>query len=60
MFANSTIMHSYPHCWRCKGPVIFRGNRAVVCSVEGFRKRPSGYQGSKRFHPGARKESATW
>lgn len=22
--------HQYPHCWRCKHPVIFLGNGAVV------------------------------
>ena len=24
LFATSTIMHSYPHCWRHKTPVIYR------------------------------------
>jgi len=24
LFAESEITHSYPHCWRSKGPVIFR------------------------------------
>ncbi|MFH1768352.1 MAG: isoleucine--tRNA ligase [Candidatus Omnitrophota bacterium] len=24
MVKNETITHSYPHCWRCKNPVIFR------------------------------------
>ncbi|WP_028605711.1 isoleucine--tRNA ligase [Ottowia thiooxydans] len=24
LFATSTIMHSYPHCWRHKSPVIYR------------------------------------
>lgn len=24
MVATSTVNHSYPHCWRCKNPVIFR------------------------------------
>ena len=38
MFANSTIMHSYPHCWRCKGPVIFRATEQWFASVEGFRE----------------------
>lgn len=37
MFANSTMMHSYPHCWRCKGPVIFRATEQWFASVEGFR-----------------------
>lgn len=24
LIAQETILHSYPHCWRCKHPVIFR------------------------------------
>ena len=24
LLGSGTIMHSYPHCWRCKKPVIFR------------------------------------
>ena len=24
LLAKTSITHSYPHCWRCKGPVIFR------------------------------------
>jgi isoleucyl-tRNA synthetase len=24
---NSSIQHSYPHCWRCKSPVIFRATK---------------------------------
>ncbi len=32
------IFHSYPHCWRCKKPVIFRATEQWFASVEGFRK----------------------
>ena len=24
---NSTVRHSYPHCWRCKNPIIFRATK---------------------------------
>jgi len=24
LFHQETITHSYPHCWRCKNPIIFR------------------------------------
>ncbi|MGI6114015.1 MAG: isoleucine--tRNA ligase [Mahellales bacterium] len=33
----SKITHSYPHCWRCKNPVIFRATEQWFASVEGFR-----------------------
>jgi len=28
------IDHSYPHCWRCKNPVIFRATKQWFASVE--------------------------
>ena len=30
LFALEKIIHQYPHCWRCKNPVLFRAYRAVV------------------------------
>lgn len=32
-----SIQHSYPHCWRCKHPVIFRATEQWFASVDGFR-----------------------
>lgn len=32
------ITHSYPHCWRCKHPVIYRATSQWFASVDGFRK----------------------
>ncbi|MDN5346834.1 MAG: isoleucyl-tRNA synthetase [Clostridia bacterium] len=32
------IKHQYPHCWRCKHPVIFRATEQWFASIEGFRK----------------------
>lgn len=31
------ISHSYPHCWRCKKPIIFRATDQWFASVDGFR-----------------------
>ncbi|MBI2980809.1 MAG: isoleucine--tRNA ligase, partial [Deltaproteobacteria bacterium] len=31
---DSTIRHSYPHCWRCKNPVIFRATEQWFLSLE--------------------------
>ena len=31
------IKHSYPHCWRCKKPVIFRATEQWFVSVANFR-----------------------
>jgi isoleucyl-tRNA synthetase len=27
LLASSKVSHSYPHCWRCKGPVIYRATK---------------------------------
>jgi len=31
---NSKISHSYPHCWRCKNPVIFRATKQWFLNLE--------------------------
>ncbi|MFP5247473.1 MAG: isoleucine--tRNA ligase, partial [Thermoanaerobaculia bacterium] len=31
---SETITHSYPHCWRCKNPIIFRGTEQWFISME--------------------------
>ncbi len=37
LFASEEIVHSYPHCWRCKKPIIFRATPQWFCSVETFK-----------------------
>lgn len=34
LLGASEIKHSYPHCWRCKRPVIFRATEQWFISVE--------------------------
>ncbi|HUV62713.1 MAG TPA: isoleucine--tRNA ligase [Sedimentisphaerales bacterium] len=34
LFAQGQITHSYPHCWRSKGPVIFRATEQWFISVD--------------------------
>ncbi len=38
LFASEEIVHSYPHCWRCKKPIIFRATPQWFCSVDGFKE----------------------
>ena len=38
LFATEEIVHSYPHCWRCKSPVIFRATPQWFCSVDSFKE----------------------
>ena len=37
LFASEEIEHEYPHCWRCKQPIIFRATPQWFCSVEAFK-----------------------
>jgi isoleucyl-tRNA synthetase len=34
LFLKEEILHSYPHCWRCKKPVIFRSTRQWFLNIE--------------------------
>jgi isoleucyl-tRNA synthetase len=31
------LNHAYPHCWRCKNPIIFRATEQWFCSVDKFK-----------------------
>lgn len=37
MFAKQKIIHQYPHCWRCKSPIIFRATEQWFCSVDSIK-----------------------
>ena len=37
LFASEDIVHSYPHCWRCKKPVIFRATEQWFASVDAMK-----------------------
>jgi isoleucyl-tRNA synthetase len=41
LLKGGTITHSYPHCWRCKNPVIFRATEQWFISMDdkGLRER---------------------
>ncbi len=38
LFAKESILHTYPHCWRCKNPIVFRATPQWFCSVEAFKE----------------------
>jgi isoleucyl-tRNA synthetase len=68
LLARDEIVHSYPHCWRCHNPVIFRATeqwfmnidhdehrqRALDAIQMSNGSRPSPSTGSRRWLPGAR------
>lgn len=37
LFAAKELTHQYPHCWRCKKPVIYRATTQWFASIDGFR-----------------------
>ena len=39
LFAKKHIIHQYPHCWRCKNPVLFRATEQWFCSVDAIKDK---------------------
>ena len=41
LLGRADMQHSYPHCWRCKNPIIFRSTEQWFISMEknGLRKK---------------------
>jgi isoleucyl-tRNA synthetase len=37
LLATEAITHSYPHCWRCKKPIIFRTTEQWFCSAQALK-----------------------
>lgn len=39
LLAEGEIQHQYPHCWRCKGTVMYRATKQWFASIDGFRQQ---------------------
>jgi len=52
LFASEEIVHSYPHCWRCKNPIIFRATPQWFCSVDAFKDQAVAACDNVRWLPG--------
>ncbi len=37
LLKETKITHQYPHCWRCKDPIIFRATEQWFVSIDAFR-----------------------
>ena len=59
LLAKQTINHSYPHCWRCKHPIIFRATSQWFASVDGFRKQALEAIKTVKWYPGWGEERIT-
>ncbi|HEY0760448.1 MAG TPA: isoleucine--tRNA ligase [Acidisarcina sp.] len=42
LMGQATIYHSYPHCWRCHNPVIFRATEQWFIGMETRMEEPDG------------------
>ena len=51
LFASEDIVHSYPHCWRCKSPIIFRATPQWFCSVDSFKEQAVAAADAVRWVP---------
>ncbi len=38
LLSSKRIVHSYPHCWRCKKPIIFRATSQWFASVDAIKE----------------------
>ncbi|MGI6587571.1 MAG: isoleucine--tRNA ligase [Peptococcia bacterium] len=38
LISMAFIKHQYPHCWRCKNPIMFRATEQWFASIDGFRQ----------------------
>ena len=52
LLASEEIVHSYPHCWRCKHPIIFRATPQWFCSVDSFKDEACAACDDVRWVPG--------
>ena len=61
LLARGTLVHSYPHSWRSKAPLIFRATAQWFIPMEGadhLRDKALAAIDETRFVPGARQEPA--
>lgn len=54
LLAERKIKHSYPHCWRCKTPLIFRATEQFFLSLEhrDLKKKVLRMVDDIQWHPG--------
>ncbi|MBU1121486.1 MAG: isoleucine--tRNA ligase [Candidatus Omnitrophica bacterium] len=61
LIKHQKIKHSYPHCWRCKNPIIFRATYQWFLNVDhkGLRNKAMGQLDSVEWIPSTGKERMT-
>ncbi len=58
LIKEQEIMHSYPHCWRCHSPIIFRATEQWFMSIDkdGLRQKLMDNLDHVQFYPAAGRE----
>ncbi|MDE6281255.1 MAG: isoleucine--tRNA ligase [Oscillospiraceae bacterium] len=56
LLAKAQITHSYPHCWRCKHPIIYRATEQWFCSVDAIKDQAVKSCDGIQWHPAWGKE----
>ena len=51
LLAKAQITHSYPHCWRCKHPIIYRATEQWFCSVDAIKDQAVKACDAIQWHP---------
>ena len=59
LFALKKIIHQYPHCWRCKTPILFRATDQWFCSVDDFKDKAVEAINTVEWIPGWGKDRIT-
>ena len=59
LLAKENITHSYPHCWRCKNPIIYRATEQWFCSVDAIKDAAVNSCDGISWHPAWGKERMT-
>jgi len=50
LLGHAKYTHSYPHCWRCHNPVIFRATEQWFINLEHNGLRPKALEAIKKVH----------
>lgn len=56
LWARDRVTHSYPHCWRCKGKIIYRATTQWFASISGIKEEMLREIESVRWIPEATRE----
>lgn len=56
LLASEALTHPYPHCWRCKKPIIYRATEQWFCSVDAIKDAAIAACDSIRWKPDWGKE----